>query len=171
MILSINLPEFTQIVLLMNWRNKSCKFVKKIVESISKRINCKRDTPHKLRSTLLIGHSTTNLQVDKIWHFRDSSCQHSFILGLLYNDHFDKVGAQGDWCNQLKLQNLIKFVSSGLYIPIQINSRNSWQKLHPFDDFWHNWRTTTFVCSSQTSKGKAWGNLGLKLLILCELNN
>ena len=115
MILSINLPEFTQIVLLMNWRNKSCKFVKKIVESISKRINCKRDTPHKLRSTLLIGHSTTNLQVDKIWHFRDSSCQHSFILGLLYNDHFDKVGAQGDWCNQLKLQNLIKFVSSGLY--------------------------------------------------------
>ena len=115
MILSINLPEFTQIVLLMNWRNKSCKFVKKIVESISKRINCKRDTPHKWRSTLLIGHSTTNLQVDKIWHFRDSSCQHSFILGLLYNDHFDKVGAQGDWCNQLKLQNLIKFVSSGLY--------------------------------------------------------
>ena len=39
--------------------------------------------------------------------------------------------------------------------PFQNNLRYSWQKLHLFDDFRHNWRTTTFVYSSKTTKGQA----------------
>ena len=39
--------------------------------------------------------------------------------------------------------------------PFQINSRSSWQRLWSFDDFRHNWRTTTFVYSSKTTKGQA----------------
>ena len=38
--LSMNLPEFTQFVQLMNWQNNSCKFVQKIAQLISKRITC-----------------------------------------------------------------------------------------------------------------------------------
>ena len=38
--LSINLPEFTQFVQLVNWQNNSCKFVQRIAQSISKIITC-----------------------------------------------------------------------------------------------------------------------------------
>ena len=38
--------------------------------------------------------------------------------------------------------------------PFQINSKYSWQRVQSFDDFRHNWRTTTFVHSSKTTKGQ-----------------
>ena len=37
---SINLPEFTKFVQLMNWQNNSCKCEYKIAQSISKRTTC-----------------------------------------------------------------------------------------------------------------------------------
>ena len=47
--LSINFPEFTQFVQLMNWQNNLCKFVSKIVQSFSKRITCTQpESSHKL---------------------------------------------------------------------------------------------------------------------------
>ena len=73
--LSINLPEFTQFVQLMNWQNNSCKFVQKIAQWISNIITC---------NSIHWTHQNSFTIFSLFWRIRQSSVYNLFLVWNYY---------------------------------------------------------------------------------------